>query len=110
MSQKTRPELKIRFQTGDIPTQQDFEDLIDSAFNLLEDPLGGGVTGPTGPQGIQGLQGIQGIQGRQGTQGTFGSQLVSPYEKTLLTFRFCLLRCWKCTGAGESDFSQFTLR
>jgi len=35
----TRPILKDFFQTGDIPTGQDFKDLIDSALNLTDDGL-----------------------------------------------------------------------
>lgn len=39
MSERTRDELKAKFETGDIPTQQDFADLIDSAYNKAEDDL-----------------------------------------------------------------------
>jgi hypothetical protein len=37
MSQKNRPDLKATLETGDIPTQTDFENLIDSFQNALED-------------------------------------------------------------------------
>lgn len=33
----TRDQLKARFETGDRPTQQDFFNLIDSFFNILDD-------------------------------------------------------------------------
>ncbi len=36
MAQANRDELKSRFQTGDIPTQSDFENLIDSFANIEE--------------------------------------------------------------------------
>lgn len=41
MSAQTRSNLKGRFQTGDQPSQTDFEDLIDSSPNLTDD----GTTG-----------------------------------------------------------------
>lgn len=37
MSKQTRAILKGYFQKGKIPTQQQFEDLIDSFFNLADD-------------------------------------------------------------------------
>lgn len=39
MSQKTKNILKGYFETGDMPTQSEFESLVDSFFNLLEDTL-----------------------------------------------------------------------
>jgi hypothetical protein len=49
--EKTRTELKEKFQDGDIPTGQDFADFIDSSLNLLDDGLtlhGVGVGGSLG--------------------------------------------------------------
>lgn len=37
MSKQSRPVLKEYFQKGKVPTQQQFEDLIDSFFNLTDD-------------------------------------------------------------------------
>jgi len=37
MAQETRPTLKAYFETGDIPTQGQFANLIDSAFNVIDD-------------------------------------------------------------------------
>jgi hypothetical protein len=69
LAQKTRAELRTRFETGDIPTQQDFGDLIDSYYNITEETL---VAGPQGPQGFQGLPGATGAQGNNGAQGPQG--------------------------------------
>jgi hypothetical protein len=38
-AEQTRSYLKEKFQDGDIPTGQDFKDLIDSSLNLLDDGL-----------------------------------------------------------------------
>ena len=40
MAQKTRPILKEFFQTGDIPTEGQYVDLIDSGLNLAENNTG----------------------------------------------------------------------
>ncbi len=54
MATQNRSELKKYFETGDTPTSRDFEDLIDSSINLLEDDIsvsnskiGLGVENPT---------------------------------------------------------------
>jgi len=81
--------LKNDFQTGDIPTQQNFYDLIDTLSSSIGNNLGtqgpqgsqgndgaqgqAGATGQQGPQGVSGQQGAQGATG-QGTQGQEGSQ------------------------------------
>lgn len=39
MALKTRDELKALFQTGDQPSQQDFEDLIDSTASASGDEV-----------------------------------------------------------------------
>lgn len=39
MAQKTRAQLKGYFETGDIPTQSQFEDLIDSSVNRTDDAV-----------------------------------------------------------------------
>lgn len=39
MSERTRAELKTKFENGDVPTQDDFADLIDSAYNKEDDKL-----------------------------------------------------------------------
>ncbi|MEE9609547.1 MAG: hypothetical protein V3U03_17555 [Myxococcota bacterium] len=36
MPAKTRDELKSKFETNDVPTQQDFQDLIDSFVLVSE--------------------------------------------------------------------------
>ena len=68
MSQKNRAQLKQKFETGDIPTQQDFTDFIDSCYNIVQD----NITGPQGPQGMMGLPGPQGSQGNNGSNGVDG--------------------------------------
>ena len=68
MSQKNRAQLKQKFETGDIPTQQDFGDLIDSCYNIVQD----NITGPQGPQGMMGIPGPQGSQGNNGSNGVDG--------------------------------------
>jgi len=42
MAEVDRPTLKSYFQTGDRPTQLQFEDLIDSSFNLIENQIASG--------------------------------------------------------------------
>jgi len=44
MSVKTRRYIKTRFENGDVPTEQDFIDLIDSYFHLTEDQKKAGLT------------------------------------------------------------------
>jgi hypothetical protein len=39
-AEQTRAYLYDKFQNGDIPTQQDFKDMIDSSLNFLDDGLG----------------------------------------------------------------------
>ena len=52
MAEKTRNELKQIFKSGNIPTEMDFSDLIDSFWNIEDQgSLPSGVTGPTGPAG-----------------------------------------------------------
>jgi len=65
MAEKNRSQLKSIFQAGNIPTQQDFSDFIDSTWNLADDGSGGysGPTGAAGPTGAQGLQGPTGTTG-----------------------------------------------
>jgi hypothetical protein len=52
VSSKNRLELKEIFKAGNIPTGNDFNDFIDSIWNLEDD--GEGVPGPTGPTGPSG--------------------------------------------------------
>lgn len=40
MAEKTRNELKAFFETGDLPTEQEFADFIDSVPNIETDGLG----------------------------------------------------------------------
>jgi hypothetical protein len=50
-AEQNRSYLYSRFENGDIPTGQDFKDLIDSALNLTDDGLASyrvGVAGSTG--------------------------------------------------------------
>lgn len=54
MSQKTRSQFKVIFSQGNIPTQEDFHDFIDSFWNLQDDGSFTGITGPTGPAGNNG--------------------------------------------------------
>ena len=42
MAKKPREVLKSYFKTGEIPTQQHYEELIDSMLNLLEDGIENG--------------------------------------------------------------------
>lgn len=37
MAKKNRTELKIYFETGKRPTQEEFENLIDSSLNIQDD-------------------------------------------------------------------------
>lgn len=62
MAEKNRAQLKGTFQTGNVLTQQDFADLIDSSWNLVDDGAAGafGATGPAGPTGAQGTSGPTG--------------------------------------------------
>jgi hypothetical protein len=62
VAEKNRAQLKGTFQTGNVLTQQDFADLIDSAWNLVDDGSAGafGATGPAGPTGAQGTSGPTG--------------------------------------------------
>jgi phosphopentomutase len=39
MTQRTRTILKSFFETGDVPTQQEFADLIDSQYNFNDDTI-----------------------------------------------------------------------
>ena len=74
MAEKNRTQLKGVFQAGNIPTQQDFSDFIDSTWNLIDDGsvVSSGTTGPTGPAGIQGMQGPTGPTGETGATGPTG--------------------------------------
>jgi hypothetical protein len=65
MGEKNRSQLKNTFQTGNILTENDFSDFIDSTWNLIEDGSAGafGATGPAGPTGAQGIQGPTGETG-----------------------------------------------
>ena len=40
MARDTRTNLKTHFQTGDIPTQGNYADFIDSKFNLVDQNSG----------------------------------------------------------------------
>ena len=60
---KSKAYLYTRFETGDIPTQQDFRDLIDSLYGKLDDP----VLGATGPAGVNGTSGTSGTSGVSGS-------------------------------------------
>ena len=56
--------LKQKFATGQIPTGEDFEQLIDTV----------GKPGPQGPQGDPGEQGPKGDPGEPGADGSQGPQ------------------------------------
>lgn len=47
MTQITRTDIKQAFETGDVPTQSDFENMIDSSFNLVDDSLDDVANGQT---------------------------------------------------------------
>lgn len=66
MAQKSRSQFKVIFSSGNIPTQQDFHDFIDSYWNLLDDGSFTGITGPTGATGATGY-GVQGSTGPTGS-------------------------------------------
>ena len=65
--------LKSYFQTGDIPTQNQFSDLIDTMFALGSTASGNGTQGPQGPTGTNGSQGPVGPQGNNGANGINGA-------------------------------------
>jgi len=74
VSQKSREELKPRFESGDVPTQQDFWNLLDSYWNVLDDgPLSIGTSGTSGTSGIDGAPGSSGTSGARGPSGSAGS-------------------------------------
>ena len=73
MAQKTRSQFKVIFSQGNIPTQQDFHDFIDSYWNLPDDGSFTGITGPTGTTGATGY----GIQGTTGATGPTGSTMLT---------------------------------
>ena len=52
--QKSRTELKGLFETGDVPTEQDYADLIDSFINRIDDD--GVDTGWVAPNLLNGIQ------------------------------------------------------
>ncbi len=56
----TKEELKEKFSTGQVPTGEDFAELID------------GVEGPQGEQGPQGQRGTKGDKGDKGDTGEQG--------------------------------------
>lgn len=60
MAIQTRAYLLTRFQNGDKPTEDDFEDLIDSYLHLSDDPLklAGKVISSTFPGSTSGTQAI----------------------------------------------------
>jgi hypothetical protein len=37
MAEKSRSNIKTKFENGDIPNSSDYDDIIDSAFNLSDD-------------------------------------------------------------------------
>ena len=57
MSQLNRDDLKNEFLKDNVLTQDRFENLIDSTYNKVDDPLLVGPTGATGPTGAEGPQG-----------------------------------------------------
>lgn len=79
MSQKTRTQLKSIFTQGTIPSQQDFEDFIDSIWNLSDDGSIAGATGPAGAIGATGpfLGGDFGELYSNGSTGSFSTGLLS---------------------------------
>jgi hypothetical protein len=72
MAIKTRDQLKQSFSPNSIPTSQDFNDLIDSQYNMIENSLTKGATGPKGDQGAPGMDGARGESGIDGVSGTSG--------------------------------------
>lgn len=68
MAQQNRTVLKGYFNLGDIPTEANFADLIDSFFNFQTD--GPAPTGPQGPAGTDGTDGTDGANGADGAAGT----------------------------------------
>jgi len=75
VAQKSRSQFKVIFSQGNIPTQQDFHDFIDSYWNFPDDGSFTGITGPTGTTGPTGYgsPGIQGVTGPTGSTGVTGS-------------------------------------
>ena len=74
-----RADLKSFFETGDTPTQAQFQALIDSVLNLTDDDytdvpgLVEALSNVTGPQGPQGPTGETGAAGATGTTGLAGA-------------------------------------
>jgi len=94
--------LKNDFVTGDIPTQQNFADLIDTLSSSAgtQGPQGnqgyqGAASTVQGPQGYQGAEGINGIIGVDGTQGPQGYQGTQGINVS-----------WKNTWNGTTSYSQ----
>jgi hypothetical protein len=69
VAQKSRSQFKVIFSQGNIPTQQDFHDFIDSIWNFVDDGYFTGVTGAQGPTGPTGF----GAPGSTGPTGPTGS-------------------------------------
>jgi len=71
VAQKSRSQFKVIFSQGNIPTQQDFHDFIDSIWNFVDDGYFTGITGPQGPTGATGF-GVPGLMGSTGATGGIG--------------------------------------
>lgn len=69
MSQKTKLSLKSEFVSGTAATSAKFEDLIDSAYNKVDDSILYGPLGTTGKYGLLGPTGgtYNGLIGPSGT-------------------------------------------
>jgi len=78
MSQKSKLSLKSEFVSGTAATSAKFEDLIDSAYNKVDDSILYGPLGTTGKYGLLGPTGgtYNGLIGPAGT--AFNNGLIGP--------------------------------
>jgi hypothetical protein len=82
---KSRTDLKAYFETGDIPTEGEFEELIDSARHSFEDvdyTFKGVATSATTP--IEGTANIMYLASTAGTYTNFNNVIVLPGELAAL--------------------------
>ena len=89
MSQKTRTQLKQLFSQGNIVSQDDFSDLIDSFWNLSDNGSVSGETGATGATGATGpfLGGNYGELFSNTATGSFSTSLSPGANQTWTTGR-----------------------
>ena len=97
MAQRSRNELKTKFQTGDKPTEADFVDLLDSMHVKGTDEYPPGEQGPPGDQGAPGSQIISGTDDPINAIGRNGDYYINLTAKTFFGP--------KASGVWPSGFS-----